>query len=187
MTREQAWNLVCEWIASEQLRRHGLAVEAAMRFYAARFGEDVDRWGLVGLLHDLDYEKFPAPPLHAQKGAEELARLGLDEELVGAVLSHADWMHDRYPLDRPIRKTLWAVDELTGFVIAVALVRPSKSLADLEARSVRKKMKDKHFAAAVSREQIAKGAELLGIPLDEHIDNVIAALRPVGKDLGLAG
>ena len=187
MTREEAWKLLCEWTANESLRKHAMAVEAAMRFYAAKFGEDVDRWGLVGLLHDMDYEKFPEPPLHAQKGAEELARRGLDEEIVAAVLAHANWMHDKFPLDRPIRKAIWAVDELTGFVIAVALVRPSRSLSDLAAKSVRKKMKEKSFAAAVDREQIILGAEMLGLPLDEHIDNVIAAMRPIAKELGLAG
>ena len=187
MTREEAWALLCEWTAGESLRRHALAVEAAMRFYAAKFGEDPDRWGLVGLLHDMDYERFPAPPDHAQKGAEELARRGLDAELVAAVLAHANWMHDKFPLDRPIRKAIWAVDELTGFIIAVALVRPSKSLSDLAAKSVKKKMKEKSFAAAVDRGQILTGAELLGVPLDEHIDNVIAAMRPIAKELGLAG
>jgi predicted hydrolase (HD superfamily) len=186
MTRNEAWDLLCQWISNESLRKHALAVEAAMRFYAARFGQDADRWGLVGLLHDMDYERFPEPPQHAARAAEELARLGVDEEVVGAVLAHADWMHDRYPLDRPIRQAIWAVDELTGFVIAVALVRPSKSLSDLTAKSVKKKMKEKSFAAAVDREQIVRGAELLGVTLDEHIDNVIAAMRPIGAELGLA-
>lgn len=186
MTRQEAWDLLCRWISSEQLRRHALAVEAAMRFYAAKFGQDPEPWGLVGLLHDMDYERFPSPPDHAAKAVEELARLGVDEEVVAAVGAHADWLHDRYPLDRPIRKAIWAVDELTGFVIAVALVRPSKSLSDLAAKSVKKKMKEKSFAAAVDREQIIRGAELLGLSLDEHIDNVIAALRPIGAELGLA-
>ncbi len=186
MTREQAWQLLCEWTASESLRRHGLAVEAAMRSYAATFGADADRWGLVGLLHDMDYERFPDPPDHSRKGAKELRRRGLDEELVGAVLAHADWNRADYPLDSPIRKTLWAVDELTGFIVAVALVRPSRSLDDLQARSVRKKMKDKAFAAAVSREQITEGAALLGVELNRHIDNVIAAMRPIAAGLGLS-
>ncbi|MDD4889604.1 MAG: HDIG domain-containing protein [Phycisphaerae bacterium] len=187
MTRDEGWQLLYEWIAGDSLRKHALAVEAAMRFYAGKLGGDVEQWGLVGLLHDMDYERFPEPPAHAQKCAEELARRGLDEEIVGAVLAHANWMHDKFPLDRPIRKTIWAVDELTGFVIAVALVRPSKALSDLAAKSVKKKLKEKSFAAAVDREQIAKGAELLGVSLDEHIDNVIAAIRPIAKELGLAG
>lgn len=186
MTRQEAWDLLCRWIANEQLRRHALAVEAAMRFYAGKFGQDPDRWGLVGLLHDMDYERFPAPPDHAAKAVEELTRLGVDEEVVAAVGAHADWLRDRYPLDRPIRKAIWAVDELTGFVIAVALVRPSRSLSDLAAKIVKKKMKEKSFAAAVDREQIVRGAELLGVTLDEHIDNVIAAMRPIGPELGLA-
>jgi len=186
MTRDEGWALLCEWIASESLRRHGLAVEAAMRFYAAKFDADPDRWGLVGLLHDMDYERFCEPPEHSRQAADELRRRGLDDELVGAVLAHAHWNHDAYPLDSPIRKALWAVDELTGFIIAVALVRPSRGLDDLAARSVRKKMKDRAFAAAVDREQIVRGAELLGAELNEHIDNVIAAMRPIAGQLGLA-
>jgi len=187
MTREEAWQLLCEWTRNPSLRKHALAVEAAMRFYAARFGEDPDRWGLVGLLHDMDYERYPEPPQHARKAAEALAEKGLDEELVGAVLSHAEWNQQQVPLDRPIRKALWAVDELTGFIVAAALVRPSRSLHDLKAKSVRKKMKEKAFAAAVKREDIVRGAELLGLELNEHIDNVIAAMRTVAGELGLAG
>ncbi|MCG3181586.1 MAG: hypothetical protein BIFFINMI_03984 [Phycisphaerae bacterium] len=187
MTREQAWQLVCEWVASDSLRKHMLGVEAAMRFYAAKLGQDVEAWGVVGLLHDMDYERFPQPPDHSRKAAEALRAMGVEEEIVAAILSHADWNQQEYPRDAtPMRKALSAVDELTGFVVACALVRPSRSLDDLEARSVRKKMKDKAFAAAVSRDDIARGAELMGLELNAHIDNVIAGMRPAGKSLGLA-
>lgn len=187
MNRDQAWELVCEWVQSDSLRKHMLAVEAAMRFYAEKLGQDADLWGVVGLVHDFDYERYTEPPDHSRKGAEELRRRGVDEQIVGAVLSHADWNTDEYPRDTPLRKTLWAVDELTGFIVAVALVRPSKSLHDLKAKSVRKKMKEKQFAAAVSRDDIQQGAELLGLDLNEHIDNVITGMRRIAPELGLEG
>lgn len=185
MNRTDAWNLVCEYVASESLRRHMLAVEAAMRHYAGLLGGDADLWGIVGLLHDFDYERWPDPPAHTREGAKILRERGVNDEIVGAVLSHADWNLDAYPRDRPLRKTLFAVDELCGFITAAALVRPTR-LAGMEPSSIKKKLKTPAFAAAVSREDIAAGAELLGIPLDEHIRNCIAALSSVASELGLA-
>ena len=184
MTRAEAWALLQQWIKSESLRKHALAVEAAMRHYAARFQEDPDRWGLVGLLHDLDYERFPEPPAHTREAARVLREHGLDEELVGAILSHARWNWDQYPLDRPLRRALFAVDELCGFLTAVAYVRPER-LQGLTPTSVRKKLKQKSFAAGVSREDIEQGAALLGLSLDEHISEVISAMQSVAGELGL--
>ena len=184
MTREEAWNLLCEYTQSESLRKHALAVEAAMRFYAQKFGEDVEQWGITGLLHDFDYERWPDPPEHTRQGARILRERGVDEEMIGAILSHADWNLDEYPRDRPIRKALFAVDELCGFIVACALVRPNR-LDDMTPRSVKKKLKQASFAAAVSREDIRKGAELLGLDLGEHIGNCIAALQGIKAELGL--
>jgi len=183
MTRDEAWNLLNDYTKSESLIKHALAVEAAMRHYAAHFGEQVETWGITGLIHDFDYERWPDPPDHTRKGAGILAERGVDAEIVGAVLSHADWNREEYPLDRPIRKTLFAVDELCGFITAVAYVRPEK-LTGMTASSVKKKMKQKSFAAAVKREDIEKGAVLLGLPLDEHINHVIAAMQTVAGPLG---
>ncbi|GJQ27553.1 MAG: HDIG domain-containing protein [Phycisphaerae bacterium] len=185
MNRPDAWKLVCEYVASDSLRRHMLAVEAAMRHYAGLLGGDADLWGIVGLLHDFDYERWPQPPDHTREGAKILRERGVDEEVVGAILSHADWNLDAYPRDRPLRKALFAVDELCGFITAAALVRPTR-LAGMEPSSIKKKLKTPAFAAAVSREDIAAGADLLGIPLDEHIRNCIAALSSVASELGLA-
>ncbi|MBI2949988.1 MAG: HDIG domain-containing protein [Verrucomicrobia bacterium] len=183
MTRDEAWNLLNEYTKSESLLKHALAVEAAMRHYAAHFGENTDLWGITGLIHDFDYERWPNPPEHTREGARILRERGLDEEIVGAILSHAEWNQDQYPRDRPIRKALFAVDELCGFVTAVAYVRPEK-LAGMSASSVRKKMKQKSFAAAVKREDIESGAALLGIALDDHINHVIAAMQRVAEQLG---
>jgi putative nucleotidyltransferase with HDIG domain len=185
MTRDEAWNLLCEYTQNDSLRKHGLAVEAAMRHYARHFGADEELWGVVGLLHDFDYERWPNPPEHTHEGARILREKGVDEEIVGAILSHGHWNLDEYPRDRPLRKALFAVDELCGFLIACALVRPTK-LEGLEAKSVKKKMKTPSFAAAVSREDIEAGAQLLGIPLDDHIRNCVAALQPQAAALGLA-
>jgi putative nucleotidyltransferase with HDIG domain len=185
MTRDEAWDLLKEYTKSESLIKHALAVETAMRHYAARFGENAETWGVTGLIHDFDYERWPNPPDHTREGAKILRERGADEEIVGAVLSHAEWNQDEYPRDRPMRKTLFAVDELCGFVTAVAYVRPEK-LNGMTASSVRKKMKQKSFAAAVKREDIEKGAELLGLPLDEHITNAIAAMQTVAGPLGFA-
>lgn len=185
MTRDEAWNLLCEYTQNDSLRKHALAVEAAMRHYARHFGEDEDLWGVVGLLHDFDYERWPNPPAHTREGARILREKGVDEEIVGAILSHGHWNLDEYPRDRPLRKTLFAVDELCGFLIACALVRPTR-LEGLEPKSVKKKMKTPAFAAAVSREDIEAGAQLLELPLDDHIRNCIAALQPHAAALGLA-
>ncbi len=185
MTRDQAWALLNEFTHSESLIKHALAVEAAMRHYAAVFQADETLWGVVGLIHDFDYERWPDPPAHTREGARILRERGVDEEIVGAMLSHAEWNQGEYPLDRPLRKALYAVDELCGFVIAVAYVRPEK-LTGMTASSVRKKMKQKSFAAAVRREDILKGAELLGLPLEDHLTHVIAALQGVAGPLGFA-
>ncbi len=185
MNRNEAWAILCEYTRTEPLRKHALAVEAAMRAYARRYGGEEETWGIVGLLHDFDFEMHPTPEEHPAKGAEILRRRGVPEEIVYAVLCHADHLglERRTPMDRAI----YAVDELTGFVIAVALVRPNKSIAEVDVAAVRKKMKDKGFARAVNREDITKGAEQLGVALDEHIAFVIESLKPVAKELGIAG
>ena len=163
MNCTDAWNLLCEFTPSESLRKHALAVEAAMRHYAAKLGGDPEQWGLAGLLHDFDYERFPEPPAHTQEGAKILRARGVDEEVIGAMLAHANWNWADFPLDRPISKALFACDELCGFVTAVAYVRPEK-LRGMTSDSVKKKLKQKSFAAAVSRDDIAQGAALLGLP-----------------------
>jgi len=183
MTREQALAVLKEYTQSESLLKHALAVEAAMREYAGEFGQDIELWGLTGLIHDFDYERWPNPPDHTRQGARILRERGVDEEVVGAVLAHAEWNWDQYPLDRPLRKTLYAVDELCGFITAVAYVRPDR-LAGMSASSVRKKMKQKSFAAAVKREDMERGAQLLGLTLDEHITHVIKAMQGIAADLG---
>ncbi len=183
MTCDEALDLLHTYTESESLRRHAYAVAAALRAYARRFGEDEERWAATGLLHDFDYERYPEPPDHTRKGAEILRLRGVDEEIVTAILSHADW--NDVPRDTPLRKSLFAVDELAGFIVAVAYVRPGRSLAEVDVRSVRKKMKDKAFARAVRREDIVAGAELLGLDLDEHIGNVIEALQAEHERLGL--
>ena len=185
MTRDEAWSLLNEYTKSDSLIKHAVAVEAAMRHYAAHFHENVESWGITGLVHDFDYERWPNRPDHTREGGVILRARGVDEEIIGAILSHAEWNWETYRLDRPLRKTLFAVDELCGFVTAVAYVRPEK-LNDMAASSVRKKMKQKSFAAAVKREDIEKGAELLGLPVDDHITHVIAALQTVAGQLGFA-
>jgi len=185
MTRDIALELLREFTRSDSLIKHALAVEAAMRHYAAHYGAPVDLWGVVGLIHDFDYERWPEPPAHTREGARILRERGVDEEIVDAMLSHATWNWAEYPLDRPLRKTLFAVDELCGFVTAVAYVRPEK-LHGMTASSVRKKLKQKGFAAAVNRDEINQGAELLGLPIDEHIGHVIAAMQTVAGPLGFA-
>lgn len=184
MNREAAWALVCEYTSSESLRKHMLAVEAALQAYARRFGEDEEKWGVVGLLHDFDYERWPNPPDHPLKGAEILAARGYPDDVIYAIKSHADYLTDCPRLSR-LDKTLYACDELAGFITAVALMRPER-LAGMQASSVKKKMKQKSFAAAVSRDDIIRGADDLGVPLDEHIQFVIDALQPVAPELGLA-
>ena len=183
MTRDEAFTLLKQYTQSESLIKHALAVEAAMRFYAGSLGENVEQWGITGLIHDFDYERWPNPPEHTRQGAQLLRERGVDDEIIGAILSHAEWNWDQYPLDRPLRKTLFAVDELSGFITAVAYVRPEK-LSGMSPSSVRKKMKQKSFAAAVKREDIEKGAQLLDLPLDQHIQNVITAMQGVSSQLG---
>lgn len=190
-TREDAWRLMTEYTASESLRRHMLAVEAAMRAYARRFGEDEDRWGMAGLLHDFDYEQHPNPRAtadpeeHPLFGSRILQEQGYPDEVIYAIKTHADYL--QLPRRTLMDKTLFAVDELTGLITAAALIRPDKSIAGLEAKSVRKRMKDKAFARGVSREDVTKGAEELGIDLNEHIQIVIAAMQSIASELGLAG
>jgi putative nucleotidyltransferase with HDIG domain len=183
MDRQAAWNLLCEYTQSESLRKHALAVEACLRAYARKFGADEESWGVVGLLHDFDYERFPNAPEHPLRGSEILKTKGVPEEWRRAILGHADYTG--VPRDTLLARALFACDELAGFITACALVRPDK-IASLEAKSVRKRMKDKAFARAVRREDIVRGAEELGVPLDEHIDFCIAALRGIADRLGLA-
>jgi len=188
LTRDQALSLVHEWTASEPLRKHMYAVEIAMRAMAERSGEDPEEWGLVGLLHDFDYERFPNAahsPIeeHPAEGVRVLAGLGLPEPAQRAILGHANY--SGVPRDSAMAKALFAVDELCGFLVACALVRPSRSLLDLEVASVRKKLKDKAFARGVSREDVIQGAAEIGVPLDEHIAFVLGALRPHERVLGL--
>jgi putative nucleotidyltransferase with HDIG domain len=185
MNRQDAWTLLCEYTQSPGLRKHALAVEAAMRAYARRFGEDEEKWGIVGLLHDFDYEIHPTLDQHPQDGAKILRERGYPEDVVYAVLSHAEHlgMERRSPMD----KAIYAVDELTGLITAVALVRPTKSLFEVDSAAVRKKMKDKAFARSVNRDDVIKGAEILGVDLDEHITFVIEAMKEVADELGLRG
>ncbi len=182
LSRPQAWALFCEWTESESLRRHVLAVEAAMRAYARRFGEDEELWRVTALLHDFDYELHPTLDEHPQDGAPILREEGYPEEVVEAVLSHAE--HLAMPRDTPLKKALFACDELSGFVHACGLVRPT-GLEGLEPKSVRKKLKQPSFAAGVHRDEVYKGAELLDLELDDHIRNVVEALRPIAGELGL--
>lgn len=185
MKREDALQIVNEYIHNPNLLRHMLAVEAAMRFYAEKFEQDEEKWGVVGLLHDFDYEIHPTLDQHPQDGAPILRERGVPEEIVQAVLSHADHTHvERQSL---LQKALAACDEITGLIIAVALVRPSKSLSDLTHSSVKKKWKDRAFAAGASREEIEKTTAEFGIPLWEHVDNVILAMRTIAPELGLEG
>ncbi len=184
MNRDQALALVHEHVTGVNLVRHMLAVESAMRFYAPRFEGDPDQWGLAGLLHDFDWEIHPTLAAHPQDGAPLLRARGVPEPIVQCILSHAD--HTGVPRSTPMQRCLFACDEVTGLITAVALVRPSKALHDLTSASVRKKWKDARFAAAVNREEIARAAEELGIELWEHVDHVIAAMRPIAADLGLA-
>jgi putative nucleotidyltransferase with HDIG domain len=180
-SRQAAWDLLCEWTESDSLRRHMLAVETAMRAYAPRFGGDVELWGLTGLLHDLDYERYPDLETgHPRYAIEELRRQGYPEELVLAVASHADFMG--VPRETPMQKTLFAVDELTGFILACAYVRP-EGLVGMTAKSVKKKLKQPSFAAAVNREELRHGAEELGVDFDEHLSFVIDALAARREEL----
>jgi putative nucleotidyltransferase with HDIG domain len=189
-TREDTLALVHEYTASDSLRKHMLAVEAAMRAYALRFGEDPERWGLAGLVHDFDYERFPneahsPTEEHPGEGVRILRARGWPEDILEAILGHGDYTG--VPRASLLAKTLFAVDELTGLITATALVRPSRSVHEVDARSVRKKMKDKAFARGVNRDDVVAGATALGVDLDEHIDFVVAAMRGSAESLGLAG
>ena len=182
-TRDEAWELVTSMTQSEQLRRHMRSVEAAMRAYARRYGEDEERWAVLGLIHDWDYETGPTAELHPIRGIAMLRAKGWPEDILDDIASHADYLN--VPRDTNIRKTLNAVDEMCGFIIACALVKPDKSLNSVEPSTVRKKMKDKAFARGVHREELLAGAEALGIPFDEHVKNVRDALKPIAGELGL--
>jgi len=190
LDRTAAWSLVCEWTHSESLRKHMLAVETAMRAYARKVGADEEQWGIAGLLHDFDYERFPndahsATEEHPAHGVRHLRSLGVDDVVCDAIMGHAEYTGT--PRDTPLARTLFAVDELCGLVTAATYVRPSRSILELEPSSVRKKMKDKGFARGVSREDITRGAEEIGVALEEHIAFVVAALKANAAALGLAG
>lgn len=183
--RESAWCLLTEFTQSESLRKHALAVEACMRAYARKLGGNEDLWGIVGLIHDFDYEKYPSLEDHPYKGNEILKERGYPEEIRQAILSHAEYTG--VPRRSPMEKALFACDELAGFITAAALVKPNKSLAELDAKSVRKRMKDKAFARSVNRNDIMQGAAELGVELEEHITFSIEAMKGIAKELGLDG
>jgi predicted hydrolase (HD superfamily) len=185
MNRDDAWLLLNEYTKSDSLLKHAMGVEAAVRGYARTFGEDESAWGIVGLLHDFDYERWPTPADHPFRGCEILRERGYPEWVTRAILSHADY--SGVSRESRLEKTLWSCDEMAGFVTAASLVRPNKSILDLEPSSVMKRMKDKAFARAVKREDLRKGAEDLGLPLEEHIGNVITFMRERADALGLRG
>lgn len=182
MDREESWKLLCDYTKSANLRKHGLAVEACMRAYARKFNEDEEKWAVVGLLHDFDYELYPNAPDHPLKGSEILSQHGYPEDVRNAILAHADYTG--VPRDTLMAKSLFACDELAGFITACALVRPDK-IQSLQPKSVRKRMKDKAFARSVRREDIISGAELLGVETNEHIETCIRAMQGIGDRLGL--
>jgi putative nucleotidyltransferase with HDIG domain len=181
--RDAAWAILTEFTKTDSLRKHGLAVEASMRAYAARSEADADQWGMVGMLHDFDYEMHPTAPRHPLKGAEILRSRGVPEDVVYAILAHADY--SGFPRRSPLDRALYACDEPSGFVVACALVRPGRVIAGLEAASVLKKLKDKGFARTINRADVYRGAEELGVPLEEHIRFVIRALTAVAPHIGL--
>jgi predicted hydrolase (HD superfamily) len=189
ITREAAWNLLTEFTQSESLRKHALAVEACMRACSRKYGdgspEAEELWGIVGLIHDFDYERWPSLEDHPYRGNEILTERGCPESIRRAIMSHAEYTG--VTRDTPLEKALFACDELAGFITAVALIKPSKSLAEVDVKSVRKRMKDKAFARKVNREDIIQGAASLGVDLDEHIGFCIEALKPIAKELGLDG
>ena len=185
LSRADAYALMTEYTHSDSLRKHMLAVEASVRGYARQFGEDEEDWGVVALLHDFDYERYPDSAHHPFKGVEILEQRGYPEWVTRAILSHADY--SGVPRESPLEKTLWACDEMAGFITAASLVRPSKSILDLEPASVLKRMKDKAFARGVKREDLRKGADELGLALDEHVGNVIGFMRERADSLGLRG
>jgi len=183
MTRDEAWNLLCEYTQSENLRRHALAVEACMRYYARLFGEDEELWGVVGLLHDFDYERYPSLEEHPFRGMEILRARGAPEAIIRAVGAHAN--HTGIPRESLLERAIFACDEISGFVIAVALVK-GRTLSAVSPESVRKRMKEKGFARGVNRDDLLQGAEELGIPFDEHVEHVVRALQGIADHLGLS-
>jgi predicted hydrolase (HD superfamily) len=185
MTRDDAWSLLTEFTKSESLRKHALAVEACMRAYSRRFCEDEGEWAITGLIHDFDYEKYPTTEEHPFKGNQILAERGWPEDIRRAIMGHAKY--SGVPRDTRMAQTLFACDELAGFITAVALLKPSKSLEEVDSKSVRKRMKDKAFARSVNREDIINGAAEMGLGLDEHIAFCVDAMKSVAKELGLAG
>jgi putative nucleotidyltransferase with HDIG domain len=184
MNRADAFALLCEYVSDIGLRRHCLSVEAAMRAYAKKLGRDEEAWGVVGLLHDFDYERWPDAPEHPLKGSEILRARGYPEEVVTCILSHANYLSDRYPRRTPMEKGLFACDEITGLITATALLRPT-GIADLTASSVKKKMKAKGFAKGVNRDDVIQGAADFGVDLDQHIQFVIDAMKGIAAELGL--
>jgi putative nucleotidyltransferase with HDIG domain len=185
ITREEAWSILCEYTQSDGLRKHALAVEACVAAYARKFGEDEALWSVTALLHDFDWEIHPQLPDHPVKGEPILAARGVDEEIRQAILSHADFTG--VERDTPLRKTLFACDEIAGFITAISYVKPRKSVLDVDVASVKKKMKDKAFARSVNREDIVKGAAELGLPLEEHAAFCIQAMQAKAEELGLKG
>jgi putative nucleotidyltransferase with HDIG domain len=185
-TRTDAWALLNEYVNDQSLIRHMLAVEVAMRAYAAKLGEDQEKWGLVGLMHDFDYQRWPDPPDHPLRGSEILRGQGYPEDVIYAILSHADYLADRYPRVRPIEKALYACDELTGLIHATARLRPG-GIGDLTAASVKKKMKKKDFARNINRDDIERGAAAFGVDLTDHIQFEIDAMKTIAGELGLLG
>jgi putative nucleotidyltransferase with HDIG domain len=185
MTRSEAWDILCEFTKSESLRRHALAVEACVAAYARKFGEDEEKWSVTAVLHDFDWEIHPELPDHPTKGEPILAERGVSEEIRRAILSHADFTG--VPRNSQLEKTLFACDELAGFLTACSYVKPGRSIGEVETASVKRKLKDKAFARQVNREDIRKGAEELGIPLDDHISFCIDAMKERAQELGLAG
>jgi putative nucleotidyltransferase with HDIG domain len=181
-TREEAWELLCEYTKSDSLRKHALAVEKVMRNYARKLGEDEEMWGITGMLHDFDYEMYPNPPDHPLKGSEILRDRGFGDEIRRAILGHANYTG--VPRDTQLARALYACDELTGFVVACALVRPN-GIWDLESKSVKKKLKDKAFARTVNRDEVYEGAQEMELDLDEHIDFIVLALRGAASEVGL--
>jgi len=182
-TRDEAQTVLDEWTENENLKKHAYAVEAAMRAYAEALGGDPQKWGVVGLLHDFDYERYPSAEDHPYRGAEYLRQRGMPEDLVEGLLAHAEY--SGVERDTPLKRAIFAVDELTGLIVAVALVRPSRKLADVTVQSVMKKWDDRRFAAGVDRKLIEQGAEELGVPLEAHVETVLSAMQGIAERLGL--
>jgi putative nucleotidyltransferase with HDIG domain len=185
LNREQAWNILCEFTKSDGLRKHALAVETCVTAYARKLGEDEHKWSVTALLHDFDWEMHPTLEEHPQKGEPILAERGVDDEIRRAILSHAN--HTGVPRQSPLEKTLYACDELAGFITAISYVKPHRSIFEVDVTSVKKKMKDKAFARSVNRQDIVEGAQELGIPLEEHVDFCVKAMQGRAEELGLKG